>query len=74
MAANRNVNHEQNQSVCAMRFGGIRDVPSPTSAREDVGFSVQAVRGGRESGQPLLPVRGDVERLAGRRVLSVTAG
>ena len=56
-----------------MRCGGIRDVPCPASARKDVGFSVQAVRRGRESGQPFLPVRGDLERVAGGGVLSVTA-
>jgi len=29
-----------------------------------MGFSVQVVRGSRESGQPLLPLRRDVERVA----------
>ena len=47
-----------------MRCGGICDVPRPTRAREGMGFSVQALRGSRESGQPLLPLRRNVERVA----------
>ena len=33
-----------------------------------MGLSVQAVREGGESGQPLLPLRRDVERVAADRV------
>ena len=66
---NKPPRHEQNQSMCPMQGSRIRDVSRSTQTRKDVGFSVQAVCGGRESGQPLLPIRGDVERVAARGVL-----
>ena len=64
----KHVNHEQNQSMCALQWRRIRDVSRSTPTRKKVGLFVQAVREGGESGQPLLPLRRDVERVAAERV------
>lgn len=64
--------HEQDQNVYAMQQGRIRDVPRPIQAGEDVVLFVQALGRRGEGGQPLLPVRRHVERVAEVGVEQVT--
>ena len=54
--------------VCARCNGEESVMFRVPPTRKDRGLFVQAVCGGGESGQPLLPLRGDVERVAADRV------
>lgn len=69
---NEIAHHEQNQNVCALQQGRIRDVPRPNQAGEDMVLLVQALRRRGEGGQPLLPVRRHVKRVAEVGVDQVT--